>query len=91
LRNRDGQIEFRTPKIRDYFLAMSLDKDGAYAIRADERFFGVFEYLPKLLPREDANELGQNLRADHLEQGKPTNSAWDRYKTHWRGPKRGGE
>jgi HEAT repeat protein len=91
LRNRDGRIEFRTPRIRDYFLAMSLDKDGALTIRAEERLFNAFEFLPKFLPREDANDLGQKLKAEFTEQGEPTNSAWHHYKKHWRGRNRVGE
>jgi hypothetical protein len=90
-RDRDGRIAFRTDELRDYFLAMALSKDGAWAIRADERFFGVFEFLPKFLSRDDANDLGRKLKADFLERGEPTASAWRRYRKHWRGSKGAGE
>jgi hypothetical protein len=90
-RDRDGRIEFRTDELRDYFLAMSLDKDRAFEIRTDKRFFGAFEFLPKFLSRDHAKDLGQKLKDDHLKQGRPKTSAWHRYKKHWRGPKKAGE
>jgi hypothetical protein len=90
LRDRNGQIEFRTDELRDYFVAMSLDKDKAFAIRVNESFFGLFEFLPKFLSREDVNDLGKKLKDDYLTQGKPKSSAWHRYKKHWREPRKAG-
>jgi HEAT repeat protein len=91
IRDGIGQIEFRTDELRDYFVAKWLDKDRAFEVRANERFFGVFGFLPRSLPRDDANSLGQKLKEDHKQQGKPSNSAWHHYKKHWRGPRKPGK
>jgi hypothetical protein len=88
---------FRKDEIHDYFIAMSVSKDQALGFRKDERFVGVFEFLPKCLSKDDANALGQLLKQEleastsalqktPRQRGADTNTAWGRYKRNWRSP-----
>ncbi|MBY5842692.1 NACHT domain-containing protein [Rhizobium ruizarguesonis] len=73
------EIRFRHDRIRDYFthfalLALPLEKQAEFA--EDTRFAGVFPYLARALPKNDAEDLRERLvtRAADLEDHRVSDS-----------------
>jgi hypothetical protein len=82
-----SEYSFRHDLIRDYFIALSvLGVEEALQLRQDPRFTGVFEFLPEVLDKTDAYELGEILKKEAADTG--DNRVWSKYKVRWDQPGR---
>jgi HEAT repeat protein len=82
---------FRTEDLGSYFVALYLASpcllDRAKELSTDDRFAGLFEFLPRLLRKPERDELGKYLESaskEAREAGKPPYPAWEQYRKNWR-------
>src|SRR5262249_18016972 len=83
--------QFRTEDLPWYFVALYLASPGlldpAKELSTDDRFAGLFEFLPRLLDKPERDELGKHLEKtsnDAKKAGKPPSPAWEKYRKNWR-------
>jgi hypothetical protein len=85
--NHGTDYFFRHDRIRDYFIALSIPGvEEALELRQDPRFTGVFEFLPEILDKTDADELGETLKKEAADTA--DNRVWSKYKVRWDQPGR---
>ena len=88
---------FRTEDLRWYLVALHLASAGlldrSKELSTDDRFVGLFEFLPRLLNKAERDELGSYLeKASNAakKDGKPPYPAWEEYRKNWRRRKAAG-
>jgi HEAT repeat protein len=88
---------FRTEDLRWYFVALYLASPGlldrAKELSTDDRFTGLFGFLPRLLGKLARDELGKYLEKtsnDAKKAGKNPCPSWEQYRRTWRRRKSAG-
>jgi hypothetical protein len=88
---------FRTEHLRWYLVALYLASPGLLGrskeLSSDDRFAGLFEFLPRLLGKPERDELGSYLEKasnDAKKDGMSPYPAWEQYRKNWRRRKSAG-